>query len=103
MWYKYIIPRRIEFLGANPFRWFNLVVFPYPTRLVWRKEKPGLRNFYALIPLTESRYFIGPSEYGNTWVCVGPDLHTYRASVGEAAKACEQHYARRLLKLEGLQ
>lgn len=103
MWYKYIIPRRIEFLGANPFRWFNLVLLSYPKKLKWEKEKPGSHDFRALIPLTEYQYIIGPCEQTNSWFCLGPDFNAYRPSINEAAKACEQHYARKILKLQGLQ
>lgn len=106
MWYKYIIPRKVAFLNATPYRWFNFILFPYPRKLEWKRERTGLQNFYANLPMGEvhQQYLIGPSEHDSRiWCYVGPNLKLgYRASMDEAAKVCEQHYVRHVLKLNGL-
>lgn len=104
MWYEYLYPRKIYFLGQWVWRWFNLVFLTYPKNLVWEPETDGKSgNFVAFILSQPVPYVIGPSEDGKRYSFYGPGLSAgYRMTLDAAASACEQHYQRIALGIHGI-
>lgn len=102
MWYKYIIPRKVYFLGKPAWRWCNHILIPYPKQLVWENgmdEKS--KNFVAFVMGQDTPYAVKHNDK-NGYVFSGPGLCGYRRTLGEAARACEQHYQRNFLKIDGI-
>lgn len=103
MWYKYLIPRKVVFLGRNYWRWFNLLIVAYPKNLVWEVESKGNCNFCAYVLGKETPYVIAPSEDGQRYSFYGPGLPVgYRPTLETAALACSNHYRRNILAEDGI-
>lgn len=103
MWYKYIIPRKVYFLGKPVWRWCNHMFISYPKELVWENEMDGKsKNFVAFVMGQSIPYAVEP-DGKNGYAFCGPGLPCgYRRTLDEAARACEQHYQRHFLKIDGI-
>ena len=108
MWYKYIIPRRVFFLNTRPYRWLNFLLFKYPRDLEWKLEcikGTTTGNFVADVSFVEIPYVVSgyPRSGDNQYGYYGPACSmSYRPSIKEAKEACETHYKRNHLGLQGI-
>ena len=84
-------------IALNLFKW---VLVPMPKKLEWKYEENG-NYYYAEMPLTYKRYSI--KKVGDLFHYKMPlSGYSYRSSFDEAVKACQQHYCRNMLKLNGI-
>lgn len=91
MWYKYLVPRRVNLVGLKGWRWLNVVFYNVSSHaLQWKNT--GNNSFSSKVPFSESTYEIGPSEHGG-WVACGNGMKiTYRRNMDEAAATCNRHF-----------
>ncbi len=104
MWYEYIFPRKIYFLGVFMWRWFNLIFMCYPKNLIWEPEFDGTTGNYVAFVLGQTvPYVVGPAEHGKGYCFYGPGLSFgYRMTIDAVRAACERHYQRVALGINGV-
>jgi hypothetical protein len=104
MWYEYLYPRKVYFLGQFMWRWFNIIFMVYPKNLVWEPEFDGRSgNWVAFVLGKEVPYVVGPAPDGKQYSFYGPGLSSgYRMTMDAARAACERHYQRNALGINGI-